>query len=106
MYGAGLGTSGALESMAGGKLGAQLQAPGLLNQVEGLEAQPWGKLLEVEAMKRGIPLQNLGMLASLLYPAAQLGKETTGTAKQTTETDPWSNLFKGFGFGSKLLFGI
>ena len=106
MFGGANTAAGTLENIAGGKLGAQLQAPGLLNQVSGLETQPWGKLLEVEALRRGLPLQNMGMLASLLFPMAQLGKQTQGTGTQTTTGDPWENIFKGVGMGSKLLFGI
>ncbi len=90
--------SGALESMAGGKLGAQMQAPGLLGQVDKLGTDPYMKQLEVEAMRRGIPLQNMGMLASLLLPIASLGKQQTGTSTSSTETDPWQNIFKGLSF--------
>ena len=54
--------------------------------------------LEAEAMRRGIPLQNLGFLAQIGVPIAGLGSQSTGTMTGT-QTDSGMKQFLQFGQG-------
>lgn len=82
LYGAGNTTSGLLtglnqQSLANRQTGAQL-APSVY------EAQNAGPnaVLQAEAMRRGIPVQALGLLANIGIPIAGLGGQSTGQATQ------------------------
>ena len=64
-------------------------------------------ILDAEAMRRNLPLQNLGGLLGLTLPIAGLGGQSTGTSNtQGSHTASpaqtammWGNAFKNFGFG-------
>jgi hypothetical protein len=96
------GTSGALDAAAGNQLGAQMQAPGSLNNLN----QPQMMALQAEAARRGIPIQNLADLNSLILPIAQTGRQgtSTGTQTQQTESNPWQTAVGGL-LGGAGLFG-
>jgi hypothetical protein len=57
----------------------------LNNKLTGLDLadQPYKRALEVEAMRRGIPLSNLAQIESLVVPMAQLGQQTTSQGQVT-----------------------
>lgn len=42
--------------------------------------------LEIEAMRRGIPIQNMGAITGLLGPIAQLGQQSNSTTESTQKT--------------------
>jgi hypothetical protein len=84
LYGAGNNTAGLLTGN---------QQQGLSNQVAGaqmapqaLDAKNYGQKmqLEIEAMRRGIPVQALGLLAQIGIPIAGLGGQSSGTATGNT----------------------
>lgn len=63
-------------------------------------------ILAAEAARRGIPIQQLGLLASIGVPIAGLGSQSSGTSTGTKQDSGWtqfgqaangtSNLFKSF----------
>jgi hypothetical protein len=62
--------------------------------------------LQAEAARRGIPIQNLADLNSLILPIAQTGRQgtSTGTQTQQTESNPWQTAVGGL-LGGAGLFG-
>lgn len=107
LYGAGMNTAGALSGMTqqglqNATMGASM-AP-LVQQSRNAGAQA---MLEAEAARRGIPVQNLGMLAQLAIPIAGLGGTTNSTGTTTKTMSPiemisslansLGNLGKGWG---------
>jgi len=98
-----------------GGLLAGLNQQGIANQVQGvtsandaLTAQNYGPatLLQLEQLKQGIPMQNLGLLAQIGVPIAGLGSQSQGTS---TTKQPWSQTFGtiagGLGNIGKFLWG-
>ena len=80
LFGAGGQTAGLLSGLdqtALGNRSAGVDAAG-----RALNADNYGanSILEAEAMRRGLPLGNLGQLSSLLLPIAGLGQQTSGTS--------------------------
>lgn len=82
-----------------GGLLAGLNQQGIANQVQGvtsandaLTAQNYGPatLLQLEQLKQGIPMQNLGLLTQIGVPIAGLGSQSQGTS---TTKQPWSQTF-------------
>ncbi len=71
---------------------AALKAMGIDVGHQALAAQNYApnQLLQLEQQKRALPFANLGMLASLIYPAAGLGGTSSGTSNTTSNS---------FGFG-------
>jgi hypothetical protein len=96
------GYSQGLDSAYGNQLGAQMQAPGSLNNLNA----PQMMMLQAEAQRRGIPVQNLADINSLVLPIAQTGREGTSNQTQTTsqENDPWQTAVGGL-LGGAGLFG-
>lgn len=102
------GVSEGLLSGAGGVAGllSGMDQTALSNRSAGvdaasraLESNNYGakSILEAEAMRRGLPLGNLGQLSSLLLPIAGLGGQTSGTAtSNTTQTMSPIQQFMGF----------
>lgn len=70
MYGAGNTSAGLLGTLMPSAIGAAGTAQGM-NQSNA--DAPFLRLLETEAQRRGIPLQNMANLASLIVPMAQVG---------------------------------
>jgi hypothetical protein len=87
------GYSQGMDNAAGNQLNAQMQAPGSLNNMN----QPQMMALQAEAQRRGIPIQNLADLNSLMVPIAQTGKEgtTKSTGTVTQQNDPWQTAAGG-----------
>ena len=98
-----------------GGLLAGLNQQGIANQVQGvtsandaLTAQNYGPatLLQLEQLKQGIPMQNLGLLTQIGVPIAGLGSQSQGTS---TTKQPWSQQFGtiagGLGNIGKFLWG-
>jgi len=94
-----------------GGLLAGLNQQGIANQVQGvtsandaLTAQNYGPatLLQLEQLKQGIPMQNLGLLTQIGVPIAGLGSQSQGTS---TTKQPWSQTFSQIAGGLGSLFG-
>jgi hypothetical protein len=71
-----------LDNTYGNQLNAQMQAPGSLQNMN----QPQMMALAAEAQRRGIPIQNLADINSLVLPIAQTGREGTSNQTQTQQT--------------------
>lgn len=84
LYGAGNTTGGLLNSLSQQRL-ANMQA-GISAADAALGAEMWGPLqmLQVEAQRRGIPLQTLATQMGLVLPAAQAFGTRTGSESGTT----------------------
>jgi hypothetical protein len=76
------GYSQGLDQTAGNQLNAQMAAPGSLSNLN----TPQGMMLAAEAAKRGIPVENLAQLQSLMVPIAGLGQQGTTTGNTTAQT--------------------
>jgi hypothetical protein len=85
---------------------SDLDQTALTNRMGGIDASqaaltardsPFMQQLAVEAMKRGLPLQNIAQLESLIVPMAQLGGTTT-TQGQTTQTSQMSPAQQAWGW--------
>ncbi len=94
-----------------GGLLAGLNQQGIANQVQGitsandaLTAQNYGPatMLQLEQLKQGIPMQNLGLLTQIGVPIAGLGSQSQGTS---TTKQPWSQTFSQVAGGLGSLFG-
>lgn len=98
-----------------GGLLAGLNQQGIANQVQGvtsandaLTAQNYGPatMLQLEQLKQGIPMKNLGLLTQIGVPIAGLGSQSQGTS---TTKQPWSQTFSqvagGLGNIGKFLWG-
>lgn len=94
-----------------GGLLAGLNQQGIANQVQGitsandaLTAQNYGPatMLQLEQLKQGIPMQNLGLLTQIGVPIAGLGTQSQGTS---TTKQPWSQTFSQVAGGLGSLFG-
>ena len=106
LYQAGNTNAGILAGMTQQKLSNQGQgvtAAGAAN--EAANAGP-NAILAAEAARKGIPLQQLSLLASIGVPIAGLGSQSSGTSTGTKQDSGWtqfgqaangtSNLFKSF----------
>jgi hypothetical protein len=80
LYNAGNQTAGILSGLDQLSLGNRAQGVGAAGAA--MEAKNYGPMatLAAEAMRRGLPLQNLGQLSSLLLPIAGLGSQSKGNA--------------------------
>lgn len=91
-----------------GGLLAQLDQARLDNRVRGVEVagaaqsaqdSPFLRLLQVEAQRRGIPMQTLSQLAGMLVPIAGLGgssrSDSQGFQSRTERSDPVRNTIDG-----------
>jgi hypothetical protein len=76
------GYSQGLDNAAGNQLNAQMQAPGSLANLN----TPQGMMLAAEAARRGIPVENLAQIQSLMVPIAGLGQQGTTSGTQTQQT--------------------
>ena len=96
LYGAGANTSAMDQSLAAQR--AQLRGMGVGMGDIALQQQNYGpnSLLQLEQQRNSLPFQNLGLLASLLYPMAGLGGQVSGNGTSNTQGTNW-------GFGGNLL---
>jgi hypothetical protein len=90
LFGAGGQTAGLLSGLDQTRLGNRVAGVGMAG--EAMNAQNYGPMamLQAAAMKRGLPLGNLGQLSSLLLPIAGLGSQSkgSGTSVGTQEMSP------------------
>jgi hypothetical protein len=101
LYGAGNTTTGVLSALNQQQLANQQQGVSTADQALAANNQPFMQALAIEAARRGIPVQALGQLSSLVVPMAQLGgtQNVQGTDVQS-KTSPFGinalgDLFKG-----------
>jgi hypothetical protein len=80
LYNAGGNTAGILSGLSQQAFNNRFAGVGMAG--EAMNAQNYGPMatLQAEAMKRGLPLGNLGQLSSLLLPIAGLGGTSKGNA--------------------------
>jgi len=100
LYGAGNTTAGLVTGM---------NQQGLVNRQAGvsaadaaLSADNWGakSVLAAEALRQGIPAQNLGLLAQIGIPLAQLGTNSNGTSTTTNQmsgAQQFATIMQGLG---------
>jgi hypothetical protein len=99
LYQGGNATAGLLSGLDQTALGNRVAGIDASTAAQTAKDSGYERLLQVEAMKRGLPLQNIAQLESLIIPMAQLGQTTTGQATQTNQMSPaqqawgWMNAF-------------
>lgn len=104
LFGAAGQTAGGLSNLDQTALGNKAQGINLLGQVPMAQDLAANRALGVEGAARGLPIQNLGQLASLAVPIAGLGSQTTGTTSQISNLSPIQQFYlASAGLGS--LFG-
>lgn len=105
LYNAGNTTGGLLTNL--GQTALSNQQAGVNQVGTGLTAQNAGatSALAAELQKQGIPIQNLGLLASIGVPIAGLGSQSNGTSNTQSQL-PWyaplssvNGLLSNFGTG-------
>lgn len=105
-YGAGNQTAGMLSTLDQTALGNRMQGAGVGQAQISAENAPAMQQLMVEAQRRGIPIQNIAQLSSLIVPMAQLGQQQSGTSETQTQI-PMGQQLLGAGLaGAGLLGGI
>src|SRR3990167_4504211 len=102
----GLGTYAGLDASAGNVLGARTHGANFAPPVTGMRDDPYLKQLELERMRRGLPLQNLGMLRDFILPIAGMGSTGHSATNSTTtsSSNPWQTAIGG-ALGGLGLFG-
>lgn len=102
LYDAGNATAGLLSGM--NQQGNANRLQGITSSNDALTAQNYGPatMLQLEQLKQGIPMQNLGLLTQIGVPIAGLGTQSQGTS---TTTQPWSQTFAQVAGGLGSLFG-
>lgn len=98
-----------------GGLLAGLNQQGIANQVQGvtsandaLTAQNYGPatMLQLEQLKQGIPMKNLGLLTQIGVPIAGLGTQSQGTStQQMSGAQQFGTIAGGLGNIGKFLWG-
>lgn len=73
-------TAGILSGLDQTALGNRAQGVGAAAEALGAQNSGANSILQAEAMRRGLPLGNLGQLSSLLLPIAGLGSQSSGTS--------------------------
>lgn len=87
LYGAGNTTAGLLSGLDQTKIGNQQAGVDVANSAIQAQNSPYAQLLAIEAQRRGIPVDALNSLSSLIVPMAQLGTQQQGTSTtQGTQT--------------------
>jgi hypothetical protein len=85
LYGAGNTTGGILTGLNQQSLANKQAGVGMSNFVGDQFANQQKQVLEAEAIRRGIPVQALGLLANIGIPIAGLGGQSTGTGTSKGE---------------------
>lgn len=88
LFGGGLQAGGLLSNLDAARLSNAQTGVGLAGTAQNLMNDPYNTMLQVEAMRRGIPLGNLQQIAGLGIPIAGLGGQTNSTGTATTIKDP------------------
>lgn len=104
LYGGGLQTAGLLSGLD--QTGLANRQAGIGASSAALQARDSGanQILAAEALRRGIPLENLGNIESLMVPLAQLGGQQQSTTTGTSQT-PLGQQIIGGGIGGLGLLG-
>jgi hypothetical protein len=102
LYNAGNTTGGLLAGL--NQQGVNNQVQGIASSNDAVTAQNYGPatMLQLEQLKQGIPMQNLGLLTQIGVPIAGLGSQSQGTS---STTQPWSQTFAQAAGGLGSLFG-
>jgi len=80
MFNAGGQTAGLLSGLDQNALSNRQAGVGAADAAQASQNSGANSVLQAEAMRRGLPLSNLGQLSSLLLPIAGLGSQSSGTA--------------------------
>lgn len=83
LFGAGTDTAKTSSGLDAARLAQRQAGVGLLNQGYDLESGDAQRLIELERLKSQVPFDQLGWLTQLLYPAAGLGSQSSGTSSTT-----------------------
>lgn len=96
LYSGGNATAGLLSGLDQTALGNRQAGVGVSTQAQQAKDSPYLQQLAVEALRRGIPLQNLAQLESLIVPLAQLGgRKTSNTTSESTSTPSMGSQIMG-----------
>jgi hypothetical protein len=95
LYGAGASTADVLSNLDAQRAGIRGQAAGAEQAAHDMETRGAQEIIDLEQMKKMLPYEELGALASLLFPAGQMGnqKKASGTSEGTS-----------WGFGGQMIF--
>jgi hypothetical protein len=96
LYGAGSNTATAMGNLDAQRAGIRGQAAGAEQAGHDMETRGAQEIIDLEQMKKMMPYEELGALASLLFPAGQLGKQQKSSGESSGTS---------FGFGGKLFGG-
>lgn len=104
LFGGGMTTAGALSGLDQTKFGNRMA--GVDVSKAAMDAKNYGPLmnLQIAAQRRGIPMQNLGMIANMATPIAGLGGTTNSYTTGQTQT-PLAQQLIGGGIGGLGLLG-
>lgn len=114
LFSAGAQTAGSLSSLDQTALGNRMQGVGAAAEALGSKNYGANQMLSAEAVRRGLPLNNIGNVSNLLLPIAGLGAQSSGSASSYgTQTMSPAQVFATMatGFGNlasgtgKLLWG-
>ena len=102
LYGAGNTNAGILAGLQQQKLANQGQGVTAAGQASDAGNAGYNATLAAEAARRGIPVQNLGLLAQIGIPIGALGSQSSGTSNTEKQASPLevamgiSGIFKNF----------
>lgn len=95
------GASGSTATTIAGldKARSDLRSQGIQTGKDAMEAKDWGAntLLKLAQQRKDLPIQDLAQIAQLLFPAAQLGGQSSGTGTSTTKGTSWGFDLKDIG---------
>lgn len=106
LFGGGLNTAGALSGLDQTRLGNRMA--GVDVSKAAMDAKNYGPMLnlQIEAQRRGIPMQNLGLIANMATPLAGVGGTTNSYTTGQTQTPLLQQLIGGGIGGLGLLGGM
>jgi hypothetical protein len=93
LYGAGSDTASTQGALDAQRAALRGQAAGAGQAATDMQNAGAERTIDLEQMMKTLPYEELGQLASLLFPAGQLGKQTKATGESSGTS---------FGFGGKL----
>lgn len=86
LYSAGNTSAGILGGLDQTAIDNRIKGVGASEAASIADESQYRKMLEAEALRRGIPMQNLAQVSSLMVPMAQLGRQVTGTSSSVGNT--------------------
>lgn len=92
---AGLRNANALAGLSGQQTATRLQGAQLAPVAEAAGRPDFQGLLNLEAARRGIPINQLGNISDLLLPIASLGQQSTGKQTSVQKTPAINNILGG-----------